>query len=590
MVILKRIFAETGLFDEVRFGMGFNLIKGIYTKSHDARSGLNGIGKSTLVRLIDFALLSQEGQKYFDVARHEFLKGHSVTLEFEDDGIVYLVKREFAEPGKVRFGKSMDSMEEYSVVDLRVIFGNIFFGKDDYKGVFENNWFRSLIKFFIKDDINYYERKDPLKFISTHKSNFETYVYNLFLLGLPNKSVYDYSVIKEEIDALTKMRTRANKRIKEETGKKIGELSSEINLLDKKISSFQESLDKYEFLSSYENTEKELISISTQISLLLNQLTPVEKRLNDYKKSYEYEIEIDTKKIANIYSEVKIIFGDAVKKQLDDVVSFRRKLAENRKKFLANKEIELSAKIEDLKKKISAFEKKRAALYKILDEKKALDSIKNTYQLMIEEKAKREKIVSSIESVRRIEEDLFVQNKLRGEAVSEIASELNAVQKQIESIRSIYLDIVNESIHIGSGEDAVFDIRPAPDMKSPVMIDIEIPKSDALGKQRLKVLTYDLTVFFNLIEQQRALPHFLVHDGVFHGIDIKTVVRVLNRVNSMFLQKHNFQYIITANEKELEIPEDKKSVYGEYSFDLDKTTIAIYKDIPKDMIFKKEYA
>jgi uncharacterized protein YydD (DUF2326 family) len=225
-----------------------------------------------------------------------------------------------------------------------------------------------------------------------------------------------------------------------------------------------------------------------------------------------------------------------------------------------------------------------------LNEKKALDSIKNTYQLMIEEKAKKEKIAGSIESVRRIEKDLFIQNKLRSEAVSEIASELNAVEKQIESIRSIFLDIVSESIHVGSAEDAIFDIHPAPDMKSPIRIDIEIPKSDALGKQRLKVLTYDLTVFFNLIEQKRALPHFLVHDGAFHGIDIKTVVKVLNYINSMFLQKQDFQYILTANEKELEIPEDKKDVYGEYTFDLDKATIAIYKDIPNEMIFKREYA
>lgn len=590
MVILKRIYAETGFFDEVKFRPGFNLIKGIYTKSPEELSELNGIGKSTLVRLIDYALLSKEGQNYFDVERHEFLKGHSVTLEFEEEGVTYIVKRDFVEPAKARFGKSLDSMEEYSVVDLRIVLGNIFFGKDDYKGAFENNWFRSLIKFFIKDDINHHERKDPLKFVSTHISNFETYVYNLFLLGLPNKSVLDFSVLKEKIDDLNKMRTRANKRIKEETGKRIGELSSEINLLDKKISSFQESLEKFEFLSSYEDVEKELINISSEISQLLSQLTPIERRLSEYKNSYTYEIEIDTKKISKMYSEMKVVFGESVKKQLDDVVAFRKKLAENRKKFLTNKEIELTTKIEELKSKISEFEKKRSALYKVLDEKKALDSIKNTYQLMIDEKAKRENIVSAIGSVRKIEEDLFIQNKLRSEAVSEIATELNAVQKQVESIRSIFLDIVSVSIHVGSAEEAVFDIRPAPDMKSPVKIDIEIPKSDALGKQRLKVLTYDLTVFFNLIEQKRALPHFLVHDGVFHGIDIKTVVRVLNRVNSMFLQEHNFQYIITANEKELEIPEDKKTIYGTYNFDLDEATIAVYKDIPKDMIFKREYA
>ncbi|MHB8879965.1 MAG: DUF2326 domain-containing protein [Thermodesulfovibrionales bacterium] len=590
MVILKRLYTETGLFDEVRFGMGINLVKGIYTKSQEEHSELNGIGKSTLVRLIDFALLSSEGQILFDVKTHSFLKGHSITLEFQDDDITYYIRRDFAEPRKAHYGKSLDSMEEYSVEDLRVVLGNIFFAKDDYRGVFENNWFRNLIRFFIKDDINHHERKDPLKFISAHKSNFETYVYNLFLLGLPNKAVNEFSVLKQNIDDLIKMKTRVNRRIKEETGKKIGELSSEISILDRKIAVFQESLEKYEFLSSYEGIEKELISISSQISQLLSQLTPIERRLSDYRKSYDYEIEIDTRKIAKLYSEVKIVFGDAVKKQFDDVISFRKKLSENRKRFLANKEIELSGRVEQLKMQISEFEKKRSALYKMLDEKKALDGIKNTYQLMIEEKAKKDKLVSSIASVRKIEEELIIQNKLRSEAVSQIAGELNAAQDQLESIRSIFLDIVSQTIHVGSAEEAVFDIRPAADMKSPVKIDIEIPKSLALGKQRFKVLIYDLTVFFNLIADERTLPHFLVHDGVFHGIDIKTVVKVLNLVNSMFLQNPNFQYIITANEKELEIPENKKKVYGEYTFDLDEATIATYKDIPGEMIFKREYA
>lgn len=589
MVILKKLYSDTGLFDKVEFRMGINVIKGIYTKSPEEIRELNGIGKSTLIRLVDFALLSEEGKKYFSVRTYGFLKGHSVILEFVDEDISYFIRREFNNPNKARFGKTIEALDEYATSELRVILGSIFLGKDNYKGYFENSWFRSLIKFFIKDDINHSVRKDPLKFASSHISNFEAYVYNFFLLGLPNKSVNDYSVLKKKIDDSRKMKSRVTARIVEETGKKIEEISSEIAVLDKKIKVFQDSLAEYKFLKSYEGIEREIISISNEISSLLSRLTPVQRRLNEYRKSYEFEIEIDSNKASRLYSEVRTVFGEAVKKQLDDVIQFRKKLAENRKKFLIGKETELSTEIEAITGKISELEHKRSAFYKILDEKQALDSIKNTYQLLVEEKTKKERLAGSIESINKIDKELYRQNTLISESVSNMAENMNSVQEQLKSISSTFSEIVRESIHVDDVHDVVFDIRPRPNISSPLRISIEVPKSASLGKQKLKVLAYDLTVFFNLIENERKLPHFLVHDGVFHGIDIKTVVRVLNLANSMYLKNHNFQYIITANEKELDIPEDKKEIYGQYDFDLSETIVAKYKDIAEEMIFKREY-
>lgn len=589
MVMLKRLYSDTGLFDEVEFKMGINLIRGIYTKSPEEISDLNGIGKSSLIRLIDYCLLSDAGKKFFSEEKKPFFKEQSATLEFEVDGKNYYIRREFSSPSKAFFGYALNSMDEYSDTELRTVLGGLFFGKDNYKGAFDNGWFRRLIKFFIKDDINHHERKDPLKFTNSNISNFEAYVYNLFLLGLPNQHVNEFTLVKKEAEDLLKMRKRITERLKEETGKDLGEVNSEISVIDKKIKTYQESLLKYEFLSSYENVEKELVSISGKVSSLLRKLTPIEKRLSEYRKSYEYEIEIDPKKITKLYSEVKVVFGDAVKKQIEEVLSFRKKLAENRKKFLSGKEVVLSNEIEELKSKIVSLEKKRSSLYKILDEKKALDSIKNTYQLLIEEKSRKEKLDSTIQSLGRIEDDLIIKNKLKTEAVSQISADLNAVKDKISDIREIFLDIVSETVNINNPEDAVFDIRPASDMKSPVKVNIEVPKSDALGKKRFKILTYDLTVFLNLIDNDRMLPHFLVHDGVFHGIGIKTVIKVLNMVNSKFLQSQNFQYIITANENEILIPDDKKKVWGDYSFDMNGSIRATYKDIPEEMIFKREY-
>jgi uncharacterized protein YydD (DUF2326 family) len=54
--MLIRIYSETNLIDAVPFHNGINIILGKYSGDKEAR-GINGIGKSTLVRLVDFTLL-----------------------------------------------------------------------------------------------------------------------------------------------------------------------------------------------------------------------------------------------------------------------------------------------------------------------------------------------------------------------------------------------------------------------------------------------------------------------------------------------------------------------------------------------------
>ncbi|HED37356.1 MAG TPA: DUF2326 domain-containing protein, partial [Ignavibacteria bacterium] len=46
----------------------------------------------------------------------------------------------------------------------------------------------------------------------------------------------------------------------------------------------------------------------------------------------------------------------------------------------------------------------------------------------------------------------------------------------------------------------------------------------------------------------RKLPDFLIHDGVFHGISLKTRINTINYVYHKYLENANhkqFQYIMT---------------------------------------------
>jgi uncharacterized protein YydD (DUF2326 family) len=593
-IILKRIYSETELFDEVLFKKGINVIRGIYTKKDLSKNkgitDLNGIGKSTLVRLIDFALLSDSTKnRSFDMEKHEFLKGHSVTLEIEVDGKTFVIKRSFDDSKKPQFGVSNSGLEVYDEIELKKLLGTILFETESNETYLESNWFRKLIRFFIKDDLNNFERDDPLNFLDKHLGKSEIYSYNLFLLGLPNKSMVNFDELKKSNDELKKQKRKILERLKEDTGKDLDQIGSEISILDSKIKMFEDSLKNYDFLEAHKDVEKELIALSGELSELMIKLNFLERSLNEYKQSYKYKIEFDKEKVVNVYNEINLMFGEIIKKSLDEVLDFRKRLSENRQKFLREKEVEISNEIESVGKKISSLEERRSILYKVLEERKAFDTIKNTYSLLIEEKTKKEKLLAVTSQIGKLDEEIYDQKiKITG-VIKEISEDIQSVKTKISKISSIYFEIIKNTIHINNLNEAVFEIRPEPDENSPLKIIIDVPKSEALGKNRFKILAYDLTTFLNIIDSERKMPHFLIHDGVFHGIDRKTIIRTLNLINSKFLLNPDFQYIITANEDELIIPSEEKENYGDYNFNIIDSIIATYKDIPEEMIFKREY-
>jgi len=71
--MLIKLYSETNLLNPVLFKSGINIILGRY--SNDKKTtGINGIGKSSLVRLIDFLLLSNSAETTFLQSKYDFLR------------------------------------------------------------------------------------------------------------------------------------------------------------------------------------------------------------------------------------------------------------------------------------------------------------------------------------------------------------------------------------------------------------------------------------------------------------------------------------------------------------------------------------
>ena len=387
MITLNRIYSETRLFDRVTFHPGINIILGKYPsdeRNTDGKRSVNGIGKSTLVRLIDFALLSSPGRGALNPKKLAFLQDHNVVLEFTVDEVIYKIVRSFKNPGMVRFGRKDKPLVEYTRLELKEILGNKFFMSGTYPGgYYTNTWFRELIRFFVKDDIGRHRQDTPINFLAHRARKAQLLMYNFFLLGLPNENLYDYGNVQVQIDEKATARRELEKQIEQETGKPISEFRTEVAKFKERIALLETSLLEFEFLETYKDVEERLVEITRLISEQLGRYHAYSKTLERYADSYRVEIEVSVEKVKALYEDVNREIGTFVEKTLDEVIQFRREIAENRKRFLTDKERELEDAIAQVMSDITALERKRQKLYNLLQEKGAFDSIRYTYEQLL---------------------------------------------------------------------------------------------------------------------------------------------------------------------------------------------------------------
>ncbi|MBI4646065.1 MAG: DUF2326 domain-containing protein [Bacteroidia bacterium] len=190
-----------------------------------------------------------------------------------------------------------------------------------------------------------------------------------------------------------------------------------------------------------------------------------------------------------------------------------------------------------------------------------------------------------------IKQIIFDLEKTLSDVKSDIAKDLDTFSVKIDTLRRLFQEVLENAIFIEEDtENAYFEISKEIKIKKdqyPFKIKIEIPKAEALGQTRLKIIAYDLMVFLYNIRQNRDLPNFLVHDGVFHGISRRTMINTINYVFHQFNKYQNFQYILTFNEDEIISPENKFDTYGNFEFDWTQNVIAEYSDVKEKMIFKR---
>jgi uncharacterized protein YydD (DUF2326 family) len=549
-MLLRKIYSNPpGLFPEVKFSDGINFIFGKKVTSNNPKNSLNGIGKSTFLDLIDFCLLCSAQTQHnprLSTAKH-ILKNHQIILDFEVDGIGYSISRSMDKPSVAQFGE-LGKIKEYGIDELKTILCDLVFYNSEYPGKYSSKWYRSLMQFYLKIQKHKKDKfSDPLHYIQ-EASPSKLMIYILFLMGIDN------SLAKKNFDLQSELATKdpALKEIKdyieENNLKDLSQAQSEVRKLRSDIQDLERTLGQFKLEEQYADAEARADVLTQEIKNLWYENFIDRSKIESYEKSYSLDIRINPRRIEEIYKDLSRDLAASIRKTLEDAIKFRTELAASRKSFIAAEITKLSATISSRTADIHSKDQLRRDLYSFLETKGAMRDLTGAFRVLTEKK----RIVSSLESQVQLYRDIEKEKaSLRIEEAKldkEIMEFIDHLKGEADRFSILFTEIYN-AIYPEEKNNLTFDIATNIRSKKKVDIKIVFPAEHSKGKNRGKTLVFDLMILLNSVQNNLKAPKFLVHDGIFDGVDKAHFVALYDYLEQLKLSGKKFQYIIPINEE-----------------------------------------
>lgn len=523
---LLKLSANNPSFREVVFNKtGISIIKGT-SVNNDPKKTYNGVGKSLMIRIIDFCLGSNS------IKGFNSLKGWEFYLDIELEGETYKISRSTNTQNIIK----IDDLE-YDLDGFRKFLQRKIFPMDKERNFLT---YRTLISRFLRPKSSSYKSFDsPVDKEADYSKLINIcYLLNLDLDSVENKMLNRTFIFEE--DKKYKAITSDPSFIKATKGEgnletKVINLRTEIESLETQLKDFKVSDGFIEVRSSKEEATKQLKKIQNEIFILNKKM----QRLNN---TLALKSDVSSEEIFEIYNEANIIFGDSVKKSIKEVTNFHELMLAQRqgkaKKDLKKYKEQLKSKnisIEILKKEINEYG----------------DIFRNTasfeeYQVLSgnisKKKAELRNITSLEEMNLEIEERINVKK-------SDFQTEHIKADELLKDSKEYIKTIIEEFIKLtkrfySNSESGIIIENNKNNNKLRYDIDAYITSDSSDGINEVKMYCFDVM----LMKLENHKNNFLVHDNrLLTGIDPRQVITLFSLANEIFTSL-NKQYIININE------------------------------------------
>jgi len=530
-MFLKSLKIENslGLIREIEFHKGLNLIV-----DEDIKITGNNVGKTTVLRLVDFCLGSDGKNIYKDpefkgqdnTLIENFLKETEVVVslilvdDLEFTGEYIVIKKNF-----LQYGKKIQQLNGENITN------NKEFGQKLKKLIFntsaEKPTFKQIVSKNIRDEKNKLANIVKVLHPTTRPEEYEALF--LFWLGI-NTDTHNQK------ELLGKEKTREEsfqKRLKKE-----GELSlieQQIELVNSKIEELQQIKANFNFNEKFEAQLDELNQLKLSLAKLSTELSRLNMRrelILESKAELEQErTNIDVNQIESLYNKASKLIPN-LQVSFEETVKFHNDLLDEKIKYIEFELPTLTEKLKSISKDISSFRRREKELSEFVsasdysdDYDKILIELNSFYEKKGNLEERKKFWITSNEKLYRINEELDTIN-------SQINSKDSIIQKRITLFNKFFTKISSQLY----GEEYLLSTQKGE--KGYDLIVTNIEGNPSTGKKKGQIAAFDFAYVLFAEEIELKLIHFIMHDQLenIHDNQLSTIlVDLANSINCQFI-------------------------------------------------------
>lgn len=534
-MFLKELKIENklGVIREISFHKGLNLIVDDTIENSKQTTG-NNVGKTTVLRLVDFCLGSNGKNIYqdseFKEQENNTVKDYLIntevliTLNIVDDldfiSESILIKKNFLKyTKKIQEinGKTIINDKEFDLKLKKLIF-NTDVEKPTFKQIVSKN---------IRDEKN--KLTNIVKVLNPYTKTEEYEALFLFWLGI-NTDTHNQK------ELLGKEKTREEsfqKRLKKE-----GELSlieQQLELVNSKIEELQKAKANFNFNEKFESQILELNEIKLNLSRLSTELSRLNMRrelISESKTDLETEkTNIDINQIESLYNKASKLITN-LQVTFQETVKFHNDLIDEKIKYIDKELPSLTEKLQSISREIISLRRQEKILSIFISASEYSDDydtiligLNSLFETKGNLEERRRYWISSNEKLERISEELETIN-------SEINSKDNLIQKRITLFNKYFTKISSELY----GEEYLLSTQK--NEKGYDLIVTNLEGNPSTGKKKGQIAAFDFAYILFAAEMELKAIHFIMHDQLenMHDNQLSTIlIDLANSIDCQFI-------------------------------------------------------
>lgn len=540
--MIHSVTANRTSFRSVKFGPGLNVVLADRSEEATEKDTRNGLGKTTLIDIIDFCLGGSVRQG--EGLAIEALAGWEFTLELSIGDERLKATRAVNHPSRIRIeqlgsgGPPSDTLfgeTTYRHGEWNAVLSSRLFGLESENVPKYGPTYRSLISYFL--------RRSGAAYLEPFQYHLKQQPWNqqacvAYLLDLGWKNAPRWQVLKDKEKAVKTLQTAADAAEELDPGATIGALEVTRVRMENLLESESKALDNFKVHPQYASIQQEADRLTAELHEATDKNVLDRRMLRRYREAVKEEEKPPRVPVARLYEEAGVVFSDDVQRTLAETKRFRAQIIENRRQFLATEIKRIKERIAARDRKIRQLTEERAGHLEILKTHGAMQEMIRLQERIVQVREKLERVAATIRQRKEL------QTK-KAEVGAQRVDLTQVARRDHEERRTVWSHAIqlfsenSEALYEVPGE-LIIDV----DDKG-FSYGVEINKSGSDGVDKMKIFCFDLMLLQSMPEHMEV--DFLIHDStIFDGVDSRQRARALERASTV-ASTLGKQYICTFN-------------------------------------------